>query len=179
MLSEDFPLRALSDVVGTLHREGATGRLDVHYPKTPGTFHFRDGKLVDAQVGTLVGFQAIHLAVSLPATSFDFEPLAEPQRQTITDASQDLIFDFLLRPRQSAVPPPPPREEVSNNRRAETGGDSRGAHRAEGRVTFSGELPDVTELPARPAVELPVEVAHTSPILPSDRLPLPTSGRCR
>lgn len=170
MLSEDFPLRALSDVVGTLHREGATGRLDVHYPKTPGTFHFRDGKLVDAQIGTLVGFQAIHLAVSLPATSFDFEPLAEPQRQTITDASQDLIFDFLLRPSTiQPVPPAHPEEEVS-----ELIAERRPAEMAEDRIAPEAEppsvveLPDVTELPARPPVELPVEAARTSPILSSD-----------
>ena len=88
----------LSTLIGILHTRGATGDLIIEHARNPATLSFKEGKLVDARVGSLVGFQAIHLAMSLPDAVFGFDPLAAPPAQlTISDSSQELIFSLLVR----------------------------------------------------------------------------------
>jgi len=68
----------LSDIIDILRHRRKTGLLFIDYPATPGQFFFADGDLVEVQVGALKGVQAAKLAVSLPGSPFNFEPLAEP-----------------------------------------------------------------------------------------------------
>lgn len=88
----------LSTLIGILHDRGATGDLVFQHARSPATLSFKEGKLLDARVGSLVGFQAIHYAMSLPDAVFSFDPLAAPPAElTISDSSQELIFNLLLR----------------------------------------------------------------------------------
>ncbi|MBA2646272.1 MAG: DUF4388 domain-containing protein [Pyrinomonadaceae bacterium] len=161
MLSGNLNGYTLSDAVGMLHHQGATGRLTVNYPKTPGAFHFKNGKLLDAQIGALFGFQAVHMAMSLPAASFDFEPLIESQRQTITESSQDLIFDFLLKP--SASQPHHTAEEMSAPIIGPLAA-SRPSVREDESVQGPEALASVAILPALIPVKANIEAVNDPPI---------------
>ena len=52
--------------------------LEIRAGATSGTFSFQYGKLVDAQMGSLKGFQAVNAAVSLPDAHFNFDPSLPP-----------------------------------------------------------------------------------------------------
>lgn len=88
----DYPL---ADLVGILRHQRKTGRLLIEYTISPCSFYFDEGNLVDAQLGTLSGLQALLVALSQPAASFNFNPLLQPTRRTINDSSQKVIFEML------------------------------------------------------------------------------------
>ncbi|MDQ3685202.1 MAG: DUF4388 domain-containing protein [Acidobacteriota bacterium] len=169
MLSGNLNGYTLSDAVGMLHHQGATGRLTVNYPKTPGAFHFKNGKLLDAQIGALFGFQAIHMAMSLPAASFDFEPLIESQRQTITESSQDLIFDFLLKPSASQLHHPTEEASVPF---VQPLAASRPSAREDESVQDAETLTSVATLPALTPIKAHVKAVN-DPLIPDAVTPPP------
>ena len=69
---------SLLDVIRMLAFHGETGQLEIRAAATSGTFSFQDGKLVDAQMGSLKGFQAVNAAVSLRDAHFSFDPSIPP-----------------------------------------------------------------------------------------------------
>jgi len=85
----------LSDLVGILRHQRKTGRLTVEYPKSPGTFFFHNGELVDAQLNDLTGLQAICMALAQPEAAFNFNPLIPPSRRTITTSLQRVASELL------------------------------------------------------------------------------------
>jgi hypothetical protein len=85
---QEYPL---SDVFGILRHQRETGRLSIDYPDGPGVFLFKDGELVDAQVGILEGVQAVWWAKSLPESPFNFNPLIEPPAQSISIHEQKIV----------------------------------------------------------------------------------------
>ncbi|MGB7922876.1 MAG: DUF4388 domain-containing protein [Pyrinomonadaceae bacterium] len=88
----DYPL---SNLIGILRRQRKTGRLLVEYPTAPCSFYFENGELVDAQLNTLVGLQAVYVAMSQPNASFNFNPLIQPPRRSIDDAAQKVLLESL------------------------------------------------------------------------------------
>ena len=84
----------LSDIIDILRHRRKTGRLFIDYPATPGQFFFADGDLVEVQVGALKGVQAAKLAVSLPDSPFNFDPLAEPPARAVGNM-QDVVLRAL------------------------------------------------------------------------------------
>ena len=84
----------LPDIIDILRHQRKTGRLFIDYPATPGQFFFADGDLVEAQVGVLKGVQAAELAVSLPDSPFNFDPLAEPPARTVGNM-QEVVLSAL------------------------------------------------------------------------------------
>lgn len=88
----DYPL---SDLVGILRHQRKTGRLLIEYPVNPAIFYFKDGDLVDAQLHTLSGLQAICVALSQPNASFNFNPLIQPPRRSIDNALQKVVLELL------------------------------------------------------------------------------------
>ncbi len=88
----DYPLPGL---IGTLRRKRKSGRLVVEYPISPCFFYFQDGNLVDAQLSSLAGMQAVTVALSQPNASFNFNPLIPPPRQSIDETSQKVILELL------------------------------------------------------------------------------------
>lgn len=85
----------LPDLIKTLHIERKTGRLKVEYEESPGTFHFEEGRLVDVQLGTLRGLEALYVALSLRGGSFNFNPLIRPPDKTVQEHEQVLISNLL------------------------------------------------------------------------------------
>jgi len=87
----DYPL---SDLVGILRHQRKTGRLTIEYPKSPGTFFFHDGELVDAQLNDLTGLQAICVALAQPEAAFNFNPLIQPSRRSIAPSFQRVVSEL-------------------------------------------------------------------------------------
>ncbi len=85
----------LSDLISILRRQRKTGRLLIEYSISPCSLYFVDGDLVDAQLGSMGGLQAVLVALSQPNASFNFNPLIQPPRQSINESSQKVIFELL------------------------------------------------------------------------------------
>ena len=88
----DYPL---ADLISILRRQRKTGRLLIEYSMSPCSFFFVDGDLVDAQLNTIGGLQAVLVALSQPNASFNFNPLIHPPRRSINDSSQKVILELL------------------------------------------------------------------------------------
>jgi hypothetical protein len=88
----DYPL---SNLIGILRRQRKTGRLLVEYPTAPCSFYFENGDLVDAQLNTLTGLQAVYVAMSQPNAAFNFNPLIRPPRRSIDDSAQKVLLESL------------------------------------------------------------------------------------
>ncbi|MBA2502541.1 MAG: DUF4388 domain-containing protein [Pyrinomonadaceae bacterium] len=88
----DYPL---PDLVGILRHQRKTGRLIVEYPVGPGSFFFKDGELVDVQLGELNGIQAVCIAISQPNAAFNFNPLIVPSAQSIDNSLQKVVTQLL------------------------------------------------------------------------------------
>ena len=83
--SDDY---GLLDVVTSLCKNGRTGRLQINVGTTRGAFFLKEGLLVDARVGTLTGFAAVNLAVSIGATVLNFDSSIEPPAARFNDANE-------------------------------------------------------------------------------------------
>lgn len=88
----NYPLPGL---IGMLRRQRKTGRLLVEYGAAPCSFYFENGDLVDAQLSTLTGLQAVYVALSQPNASFNFNPLIQPSRRSIEGSEQKALLESL------------------------------------------------------------------------------------
>ena len=59
-----------AEIIATLAANGASGRLDVVAGGTSGALLFNGGKLVDARIGHLTGFQAVNALASMRDARF-------------------------------------------------------------------------------------------------------------
>lgn len=97
----DLSLAELIEFFGNLRK---TGRLKVEFAEGPGLFYFREGNLVDAQVGHRVGPEAVYHALSMPNAAFDFNPRVYASRQTINEPWMRLVLEGLRRV-DEGIPP--------------------------------------------------------------------------
>jgi hypothetical protein len=88
----DYPL---AELIGILRHQRKTGRLTVEYSISPCSLYFVDGNLVDAQLNSMGGLQAVLVALSQPNASFNFNPLIQPPRRSIDEAAQKVILELL------------------------------------------------------------------------------------
>ena len=88
----DYPL---ADLIGILRHQRKTGRLLIEYSMSPCSLYFVEGDLVDAQLSTIGGLQAVLVALSQPNASFNFNPLIQPPRRSINESSQRVILELL------------------------------------------------------------------------------------
>jgi Domain of unknown function (DUF4388) len=88
----DYPL---SNLIGILRRQRKTGRLLIEYPSAPCSFYFENGDLVDAQINTLTGLQAVYVAFAQPDAAFNFNPLIQPPRRSIDAPTQKVLLESL------------------------------------------------------------------------------------
>ena len=96
--------RPLPDLVRTLRAQRKTGRLQIEYPDGPAAFFFEDGQIVDAQMGSLRGLEALYAAVALRGASFNFNPLVRPPERSIDRQQQQFIGDLIEAERREALP---------------------------------------------------------------------------
>jgi hypothetical protein len=88
----DYPL---ADLIGILRHQRKTGRLLIEYSLSPCSLYFVEGDLVDAQLNTIGGLQAVLVALSQPNAAFNFNPLIQPPRRSINESSQRVILELL------------------------------------------------------------------------------------
>lgn len=84
----------LSDLIGILCHQRKTGRLLIEFPGTPASFYFEAGKVVDVQLDSLSGLQAICVAMAQPASPFNFNPLIRATRRSIDTALQRVVSEL-------------------------------------------------------------------------------------
>jgi hypothetical protein len=85
----------LCDLISILRRQRKTGRLLIEYAISPCSLYFAEGDLVDAQLGSMGGLQAVLVALSQPNASFNFNPLIQPPKHSINESSQKVILELL------------------------------------------------------------------------------------
>jgi hypothetical protein len=85
----------LADLISILRHQRKTGRLLIEYSISPCSLYFVEGDLVDAQLGSMSGLQAVLVALSQPNASFNFNPLIQPQRRSINESSQKVVLELL------------------------------------------------------------------------------------
>jgi Domain of unknown function (DUF4388) len=85
----------LADLISILRRQRKTGRLLIEYSISPCSLYFAEGNLVDAQLNSMGGLQAVLVALSQPNASFNFNPLIPPPRRSINESSQKVILELL------------------------------------------------------------------------------------
>ncbi|HEX8178320.1 MAG TPA: DUF4388 domain-containing protein [Pyrinomonadaceae bacterium] len=95
---------SLPDIIRTLRVQRKSGRLQVEYPETPGSFFFEDGQMVAAQLGTLRDVEALYAALDLRGAAFNFNPLVKPPERSIDKQEQKFIQDLVEVPRREALP---------------------------------------------------------------------------
>jgi len=93
----------LPDLIRRLRVQRKSGRLQVEYADAPGYFFFEDGQLVDAQLGTLRGVEALYAALFLDGASFNFNPLVRPPERSIDRQGQQFIWDLIEAPRREGL----------------------------------------------------------------------------
>lgn len=81
-----------------------TGRLKVEYPSAPGVFYFKEGELVDAQLGSITGTEAVYHALTLPGAAFDFNTHIYASRRTINEPWMQLVLEGLRRVDETGKP---------------------------------------------------------------------------
>jgi len=80
------------EVIATLSAEGASGRLDVVAGANEGALLFRHGKLVDARIGHLTGFQAVNALASMRDSRFHFDPTVGVPTFSAISSSERLVL---------------------------------------------------------------------------------------
>ena len=82
-------------LISRLSTEGVSGRLDVVAGATDGVIFFRDGKLLDARIGHLTGFQAMNAVASMRDARYHFDPTARiPRASSITPSERLVLKQF-------------------------------------------------------------------------------------
>ncbi len=88
---------SLAELIEFFCNQRKTGRLKIDYPRGHSVFFIKDGELVDAKVGALVGAEAVYFSLTLPNAAFDFSPEVLPQRRTITQSWTQVVLEGLRR----------------------------------------------------------------------------------
>ena len=90
-----MPNKNILELINTLSAQGETGRLDISAGATEGELLFKNGKLVDARMAHLTGFQAINAVASMPDARLHFNPSAAvPTSSSITPSERHVLKQF-------------------------------------------------------------------------------------
>ena len=119
MMLDKEPVGApgILQLISTLSAQGASGRLDLLAGATEGALLFKNGKLVDARMGHLTGFQAMNAVASLRDARFQFDPTAAiPSSSSITTSERLVLRQFFgietVGPNDYSAPTPAPADEL-------------------------------------------------------------------
>jgi hypothetical protein len=93
----------LPELIRRLRVQRKTGRLQVEYRDGPAAFFFDEGQMVDAQMGTLRGVEALYAALALEGASFNFNPLVRPPERSIDEQGRRFIEDLADAPRREGL----------------------------------------------------------------------------
>lgn len=93
----------LPELIRRLRVQRKSGRLQVEYPDGPASFFFEEGRMVDAQMGSMRGVEALHAALALEGASFNFNPLVRPPERSIDEQERRFIEDLTDAPRREGL----------------------------------------------------------------------------
>jgi hypothetical protein len=83
------------ELISAIAAKGESGRLDIFAGATDGELLFKTGKLVDARLGYLTGFQAINALASMRVDRFHFDPtVVAPNSSSITATERHVLKQF-------------------------------------------------------------------------------------
>ena len=85
----------LLDLIESISSNRDSGRLEIAATAASGAFFFKEGKLLDAELGSLTGFQAVNAALSIRDAQFTFNPLISmPASSSITPNERIVLKRF-------------------------------------------------------------------------------------
>src|SRR5690349_19464579 len=94
-MAEMKTVPGILEVIRNITSNGESGRLDISSFGTHGTLLFNKGKLIDARLESLSGFQAVNAAVSLRNVEFTFDHVAPvAHASNITPAERVVLQRF-------------------------------------------------------------------------------------
>ena len=80
------------NLIHTICQNGESGRLEILAGAIQGELSFKDGKLVDARVGHLTGFQAVNAAASMQSARVSFDPAFTPLASGTIRGSERVVL---------------------------------------------------------------------------------------
>ena len=95
--------QSLPELMRSLRVQRKSGRLRVEYPDGPASFFFEEGQLVDAQLGSLRGVEAVHAALALEGASYNFNPLVKPPERNIDRQGRQFVEDLFESQRREGL----------------------------------------------------------------------------
>lgn len=94
-MSEMRSVSGILEVIENITSNHESGRLEIASAGTRGTLLFSEGKLVDARLGSLSGFQAVNAAVALRDVEVDFDHVTPAsQLSSITPSERVVLKRF-------------------------------------------------------------------------------------
>lgn len=91
-MSEIENTHGILDLIKSIASNQESGRLEIGASGTRGALLFTDGKLVDARLGTLEGFQAVNAAVALRDVEFSFVHATYPPHSGTIGPNERLVL---------------------------------------------------------------------------------------
>jgi DNA-binding MarR family transcriptional regulator len=83
----------LADIVQLFSSSGKTGRFFLTRDEEEGTLYLKKGQIVHAEVGDVVGDEAVHVLASWSSGDFRFEPAEETDRVSIHKSNARLLME--------------------------------------------------------------------------------------
>jgi len=87
----------LPDIIQLVSVSGKTGKFTLSRDQERGFIYLKNGQMVHAIVGDLIGEEAIYALAIWNAGEFQFNPGEEPDRQTITKSNTNLLMEAARR----------------------------------------------------------------------------------
>lgn len=87
----------LPDIIQLVSVSGKTGKFTLSREHERGFIYLKNGQMVHAIVGDLIGEEAIYALAIWNAGEFQFAPGEEPERQTITKSNTNLLMEAARR----------------------------------------------------------------------------------
>ena len=87
----------LPDIIQLVSVSGKTGKFTLTRDADKGFIYLKNGQMVHAYVGELVGEEAIYALAIWNAGEFQFNPGEEPDRQTISKSNTNLLMEAARR----------------------------------------------------------------------------------
>jgi len=87
----------LPDIIQLVSVSGKTGKFTLSRDQERGFIYLKNGQMVHATVGDLIGEEAIYALAIWNAGDFQFNPGEEPDRQTITKSNTNLLMEAARR----------------------------------------------------------------------------------
>lgn len=87
----------LPDIIQLVSVSGKTGKFTLSRDADRGFIYLKNGQMTHAQVGDLMGEEAIYALAIWNHGEFQFSPNEEPDRQTITKSNTNLLMEAARR----------------------------------------------------------------------------------